>query len=140
MICQLFLLSLKIKFDEELQFSLSYYSDKSSMHLVPSALLLLLSGDVETNPGPGRPRPPDPKKVMEEKVTGHGEKIELLEKTVSEQKKTIKEMTEKQVELERALEDQKVELTKCFEDKKVVDTTLNEIKGALNDGFKKQVF
>ena len=77
---------------------------------------------------------------MEEKVTGHGEKIELLEKTVSEQKKTIKEMTEKQVELERALEDQKVELTKCFEDKKVVDTTLNEIKGALNDGFKKQVF
>ena len=49
-------------------------------------------------------------------------------------------MTEKQVELQTALEDQKVALTQCFEDKKVVDTTLNEIKGALNDGFKKQVF
>ena len=49
-------------------------------------------------------------------------------------------MTEKQVDLERALEDQKVELTKSFEDKKVVDSTLNEIKAALNDGKKKQVF
>ena len=40
-------------------------------------LLLLLSGDVETNPGPlgvGRSRSrepkPDPKKIMEEKVRG----------------------------------------------------------------------
>ena len=47
-------------------------------------------------------------------------------------------MTDKQVELQKALEDQKVELTKSFEDKKVVDTTLNEIKGALNDGIKKR--
>ena len=102
-------------------------------------MLLLLSGDVETNPGPGREKKPDPKKVMEEKVNTHDEKIEGLEKTVSEQKKKIKEMTEKQVELQKALEDQKVELTKSFEDKKVVDTTLNEIKGALNDGIKNQV-
>ena len=38
-----------------------------------AAMLLLLSGDVETNPGPiGRNRSrepkPDPKKIMEEKV------------------------------------------------------------------------
>jgi len=101
-------------------------------------MLLILSGDIETNPGPGREKKPDPKKVMEEKVNTHDEKIEGLEKTVSEQKKKIKEMTEKQVDLERALEDQKVELTKSFEDKKVVDSTLNEIKAALNDGKKKQ--
>ena len=106
---------------------------------IDSALLLLLSGDVETNPGPGREKKPDPKKVMEEKVNTNDEKIEGLEKTVSEQKKKINEMTDKQVELQKALEDQKVELTKSFEDKKVVDTTLNEIKGALNDGIKKQV-
>ena len=76
---------------------------------------------------------------MEEKVNTHDEKIEGLEKTVSDQKKKIKDMTDKQVELQKALEDQKVELTKSFEDKKVVDTTLNEIKDALNDGIKKQV-
>ena len=57
--------------------------------LIVSALLLLLSGDVETNPGPGREKKPDPKKVMEEKVNTHDEKIEGLEKTVSEQKKKI---------------------------------------------------
>ena len=105
-----------------------------------SALLLLLSGDVETNPGPGREKKPDPKKVMEEKVNTHDEKIEALEKTVSEQKKKIKEMNEKQVELQTALDEQKVALTKSFEDKKVVDTTLNEIKEALKDGNKQQVF
>ena len=104
-----------------------------------SSLLILLSNDVETNPGPGREKKPDPKKVMEEKVNTHDEKIEGLEKTVSDQKKKIKDMTDKQVELQKALIDQKVELTKSFEDKKVVDTTLNEIKGALNDGIKKQV-
>ena len=104
-----------------------------------SALLLLLSGDVESNPGPGREKKPDPKKVMEEKVNTHDDKIEKLENTVSEQRKKIKEMTEKQVELQTALEDQKVALTKCVEDKKVVDSTLNEIKQALSDGLIKQV-
>ena len=104
-----------------------------------SAMLLLLSGDVETNPGPGREKKPDPKKVMEEKVNSHDEKINELENTVRDQKKKIKEMTEKQVELQTALEDQKVALTQCFEDKKVVDTTLNEIKQALSDGLIKKV-
>ena len=70
----------------------------------------------------------------------HDEKIETLEKTVSEQRKKIKEMNEKQVQLQTALEEQKVELCKSFEDKKVVDKTLIEIKDALKDGFKKQVF
>ena len=69
----------------------------------------------------------------------HDEKIEKLESTVSEQRKKIKEMTEKQVELQRALEDQKVDLTACFENKMVIDSTLNEIKQALSDGVIKQV-
>ena len=72
---------------------------------------------------PGREKKPDPKKVMEEKVNTHDEKIEKLESTVSEQRKKIKEMTEKQVELQRALEDQKVDLTACFENKMVIDST-----------------
>ena len=100
---------------------------------------MILSGDVETNPGPAREKKPDPKKVMEEKVNTHDEKIETLEKTVSEQRKKIKEMSEKQVQLQTTLEEQKVELTKSFEDKKVVESTLNEIKEALNDGVIKQV-
>ena len=104
-----------------------------------SAMLLLLSGDVESNPGPAREKKPDPKKVMEEKVNSHDEKIIELENTVRDQKKKIKEMTEKQVELQTALEDQKVALTQSFEDKKVVDTTLNEIKQALSDGLIKKV-
>ena len=120
------------------------FSRKDNLILSPiilscSAMLLLLSGDVESNPGPAREKKPDPKKVMEEKVNSHDEKIIELESTVRDQKKKIKEMTEKQVELQTALEDQKVALTQCFEDKKVVDTTLNEIKQALSDGLIKQV-
>ena len=41
-------------------------------------MLLILSGDIETNPGPGREKKPDPKKVMEEKVNTHDEKIWIL--------------------------------------------------------------
>ena len=120
------------------------FSRKDNLILSPiilscSAMLLLLSGDVESNPGPAREKKPDPKKVMEEKVNSHDEKIIELESTVRDQKKKIKEMTEKQVELQTALEDQKVALTQCFEDKKVVDTTLNEIKQALSDGLIKKV-
>ena len=125
-------------------FSIKLVLKKDHLILSPiilscSAMLLLLSGDVETNPGPAREKKPDPKKVMEEKVNTHDEKIIELENTVRDQKKKIKEMTEKQVELQTALEDQKVALTQCFEDKKVVDTTLNEIKQALTDGLIKKV-
>ena len=40
-------------------------------------LLLLLAGDVEQNPGPpkGREPKPDPKKIMEDKVNSHDEKL-----------------------------------------------------------------
>ena len=84
-------------------------------------LLLLLSGDVELNPGPpkrGEPKP-YPKNVMEDKVNGHDEKIEALEKLVEEQGKMLLEMTEKQVELIQQVEKDKVELNKKGEEIKV---------------------
>ena len=83
-------------------------------------LLLILSGDIEKNPGPAREKKPDPKQVMEDKVNSHDKKIILLEKFVKKQKKKIQEMTETQVELQTALEDSKVEFNKSLEDKKVL--------------------
>jgi hypothetical protein len=42
-----------------------------------AGLLLLLAGDVEENPGPPKPREPkpDPKKIMEDKMNSHDEKL-----------------------------------------------------------------
>ena len=107
--------------------------------MVKLKILLLLSGDVETNPGPAREKKPDPKKIMEDKVNSHDEKIAALEQLVKEQKKMLEAMTEKQVELQTALEDSKVELTKSLEDKKVLDASVRDIKMALGEGFEKQV-
>ena len=107
--------------------------------MVKTQTLLLLSGDVETNPGPAREKKPDPKKIMEDKVNSHDEKIAALEKLVTDQKKMLEAMTEKQVELQTALEDSKVEFNKSLEDKKVLDASVGDIKMALGEGFQKQV-
>eukprot|EP00090_Calanus_glacialis_P016150 TRINITY_DN25368_c0_g1_i1.p1 TRINITY_DN25368_c0_g1~~TRINITY_DN25368_c0_g1_i1.p1 ORF type:complete len:400 (-),score=143.35 TRINITY_DN25368_c0_g1_i1:250-1449(-) len=96
--------------------------------MVKTQMLLLLSGDVETNPGPAREKKPDPKKIMEDKVNSHDEKIAALEKLVTDQKKMLEAMTEKQVELQTALEDSKVEFSKSMEDKKTAtDQTIEEL-------------
>ena len=102
-------------------------------------MLLLLSGDIETNPGPAREKKPDPKKIMEDKVNSHDEKIVALEKLVNDQKKLIDAMTEKQVELQTALEDSKVEFNKSLEDKKVLDASVADIKQDLSEANAKQV-
>ena len=102
-------------------------------------LLLILSGDVETNPGPAREKKPDPKKIMEDKVNSHDEKIEALEKLVNDQKQMLESMTEKQVELQTALEDSKVEFNKSLEDKKVLDASLGDIKVSVGEYIQKQV-
>ncbi len=84
------------------------------MHL--SALLLLLSGDVESNPGPpggsrrGRPEPkPDKHQLLQEKVDGQETKIQELETLVLSQKEVIEELRTAQVELRENLESAKVE-------------------------------
>ena len=69
-------------------------------------ILLVLCGDVETNPGPARP---DPKKVMEEKVSNHDDKIAALEKILKKQKKIIESISEEQVILQKAIEDSNIE-------------------------------
>ena len=97
--------------------------------------LLLLSGDIETNPGPpkGSPakrvKPPTEKEIMEGRVTNHDERLAALEKLVKEQKVVIAEMTKTQVELKSALDDSKVEFEKSVEENKVLwSTSLEELK------------
>ena len=107
--------------------------------MITSMMLLILSGDVETNPGPAREKKPDPKKIMEDKVNSHDEKIATLEQIVKDQKKLIESMSEKQVALQTTLEESKVEFNKSLEDKKVLQTSLGELKQALGDSFQKQV-
>ena len=92
--------------------------------------LLLLSGDVELNPGPpGRREPkPDPKKIMEEKVNNHDEKLKMLEELVMEQKKMLEEMGGKQVELEGQISDNKVELERAAEENKVLEERVGQLQ------------
>ena len=108
-------------------------------------LLLLLSGDVETNPGPpkGSPakrvKPPTEKEIMEGRVTNHDERLAALEKLVKEQKVVIDSMTKTQVELKSALDDSKVEFEKSVEENKVVSTSLEELKVNLKTRVEEQV-
>ena len=107
--------------------------------------LLLLSGDVETNPGPpkGSPakrvKPPTEKEIMEGRVTNHDERLAALEKLVKEQKVVIDEMTKTQVELKTALDDSKVEFEKSVEENKVVSSSLDELKVKMKTGVEEQV-
>jgi hypothetical protein len=98
-----------------------------------SMMLLLLSGDVETNPGPPkspakRVKPPTEKEIMEGRVTNHDERLAVLEKLVKDQKVVVDEMTKTQVELKTALDDSKVEFERSVEENKVVSTSLAELK------------
>ena len=108
-------------------------------------LLLLLSGDIETNPGPpkGSPakrvKPPTEKEIMEGRVTNHDERLAALEKLVKEQKVVIDSMTKTQVELKTALDDSKVEFEKSVEENKVVSTSLEELKVKMKTSVEEQV-
>ena len=104
-------------------------------------LLLLLAGDVETNPGPpGRREPkPDPKKIMEEKVNSHDDKISAQEKLVADQAKLLEDMAGKQVELETRLEDTKVELEKAGAENKVLEESVGQLQVKLVEGNTAQV-
>ena len=106
--------------------------------------LLLLSGDIETNPGPPkspakRVKPPTEKEIMEGRVTNHDERLAALEKLVKEQKVVIDEMTKTQVELKTALDDSKVEFEKSVEENKVVSTSLEELKVKMKTSVEEKV-
>lgn len=82
-------------------------------------LLLLLAGDVESNPGPTRPREPKPDKakIMADKVDAHEAKLAEMSALIESQAETIAalkvELTERmdarQVEEDARLEAVKVE-------------------------------
>ena len=97
-------------------------------------LLLLLGGDVETNPGPpkGSPakrvKPPTEKEIMEGRVTSHEERLDTLEKLVKEQKVVISDLTKTQVELKTAQDNSKVELEESVAENKVLSTSLDQLK------------
>jgi hypothetical protein len=56
-----------------------------------AGLLLLLAGDVEENPGPPKAREPkpDPKKIMEDKVNSHDEKLGKKDSQIMKKNSTL---------------------------------------------------
>ena len=93
-------------------------------------ILLILCGDIETNPGPTRP---DPKKVMEEKVNTHDDKIIALEKAMKKQKKMIETMSEEQENLQKSLEENKTEFDKSKEENRILGDELNTLQIELKE-------
>ena len=92
-------------------------------------LKILIKADFLITPGTQRREPkPDPKKIMEDKVNSHDEKISTLEKLVEEQKKMLEEMGGKQVELEKQFTDNKVELERAEAENKVLEKNLADLQ------------
>ena len=100
-------------------------------------ILLVLCGDVETNPGPARP---DPKKVMEERVNNHDEKIAALEKILKKRNKIIKSISEEQAILQKAIEDNKIDLEKSMDENRILSDDLEDLKTQLGEMNYKQVY
>ena len=99
-------------------------------------ILLVLCGDVETNPGPLRP---DPKKVMEETVNNHDDKIAALEKILKKRNKIIESISEEQVILQNAIKDSKIDLDKSMDENRTLSDNLENLKTQLGEMNYKQV-
>ena len=102
--------------------------------------LLLLCGDVESNPGPkpAREPKPDKAKIMADKVDAHDAKLEELEALVKSQAELIEELTKKQVDLVAQLEEKQVDLRKHLEANKVeAETSIVQLKVALESDLRR---
>ena len=99
-------------------------------------ILLVLCGDVETNPGPARP---DPKKVMEERVNNHDDKIAALEKILKKRNKIIESISEEQAILQKAIEVSKIDLDKSMDENRILGDNLEDLKTQLGEMNYKQV-
>lgn len=104
--------------------------------------LLLLAGDVESNPGPKKGGAPEPKvdkaKIMADKVDAHDAKLEELEALVKSQAELIEELSKKQVELVAQLEEKQVELRTRLEANKVeADSAIGQLKVAHESDLQK---
>ena len=99
-------------------------------------ILLVLCGDVETNPGPARP---DPKKVMEERVNNHDDKIAALEKILKKRNKIIESISEEHAILQKAIEDSKIDLDKSMDENRILSDDLEDLKTQLGEMNYKQV-
>ena len=99
-------------------------------------ILLFLCGDIETNPGPARP---DPKKVMEERVNNHDDKIAALEKILRKRNKIIESISEEQVILQNAIKDSKIDLDKSMDENRTLSDNLESLKTQLGEMNYKQV-
>ena len=112
----------------------------SSKPAVWLSFLLLLCGDVESNPGPkpAREVKPDKAKIMADKVDAHDAKLEELEALVKSQAELIESLTAKQVELVTQLDEKQVELRTHMEANKVeADTSIAQLKVALESDLKR---
>ena len=103
--------------------------------------LLLLCGDVESNPGPkpaAREAKPDKAKIMADKVDAHDAKLEELEALVKSQAELIEELTKKQVDLVAQLDEKQVELRQHLEANKVeAVTSIEQLKVALESDLRR---
>jgi len=103
--------------------------------------LLILSGDVEQNPGPKPPAKeakPDKATIMANKVDAHDAKLEELEALVKAQAELIEEMKKHQVELTAQLEEKQVDLRDRLEANKVeAQTSMGHLKVALEDELRR---
>jgi septal ring factor EnvC (AmiA/AmiB activator) len=99
-------------------------------------ILLVLCGDVETNPGPARP---DPKKVMEERVNNHDDKIAALEKILKKRNKIIESISEEQAILQKAIVDSQTDLGKSMDENRILSDDLKDLKTQLGEMNYQQV-
>jgi predicted RNase H-like nuclease (RuvC/YqgF family) len=103
--------------------------------------LLLLGGDIESNPGPKQPAreaKPDKAKIMADKVDAHDAKLEELEALVKSQAELIEELTKKQVDLVAQLEEKQVELRQHLEANKVeAESSIEKLKVALESDLRR---
>jgi len=79
-------------------------------------------GDIESNPGPKKERPPTKEQIMQGKVDSHETKLEELEVLVKSQAELIQELKSKQVELTSALDTKQT----------AQDVVLKEVQGEIS--------
>jgi len=79
-------------------------------------------GDIESNPGPKKERPPTKEQIMASKVDSHETKLEELEVLVKSQAELIQELKSKQVELTSALDTKQT----------AQDVVLKEVQGEIS--------
>ena len=107
-------------------------------------LLLLLAGDVESNPGPTRPREPKPDKakIMADKVDAHEAKLAEMSALIESQAETIAalkvELTER-MDARQVEEDARLEAVKVGRQERVAEVSAAEAAAEVKVGLQRDI-